>query len=147
MLRAMHREILAANQAFYDAFRNEDALAMEAVWAHRAPVACIHPGWAALVGRERVMSSWRAIMSSGAPPIRCAAPRVHVLGDVAYVLCDEIVGGGRLVATNIFIHEDGQWLLVHHHAGPVAASEDEDGPEDSDPDDDDDGSPPPGGLN
>jgi ketosteroid isomerase-like protein len=138
----MDPEILAANQAFYDAFRSEDALAMEALWAHRSPVACIHPGWAALLGRERVMSSWREIMASGAPPIRCAAPRVQVLGDVAYVLCDEIVGGGRLVATNIFVREDGQWLLVHHHAGPVAASEDER----AESDDDDDG-PPAGGLN
>jgi ketosteroid isomerase-like protein len=145
MLRAMHPEILAANQAFYDAFRSEDALAMEALWAQRAPVACIHPGWAALVGREKVMSSWRAIMSSGAPPIRVTAPRVQVLGDVAYVLCDEIVNGGRLVATNIFVREDGQWLLVHHHAGPVAAGEDE-GEGEGDDDDEDDGAPT-GGLN
>lgn len=131
-------EILAANQAFYDAFLAEDEDAMEALWARRAPVACIHPGWTALIGRPRVMASWRAIMAGGAPALRCASPRVHQLGDVAYVICDELVAGGRLVATNVFVREDGQWRIVHHQAGQVAAVA---APEDE-PEDDDDAGPP-----
>lgn len=118
----MEREILAANQAFYDAFRAEDGDAMDALWARRAPVACIHPGWPALRGRDVVVASWRAIMANGAPPIRCASPQLQLLGEVAVVLCEELIGGGRLAATNVFVREDGRWLLVHHQAGQVAGS-------------------------
>jgi ketosteroid isomerase-like protein len=118
-------DILAANQAFYDAFRDEDGAAMDAVWARRAPVACIHPGWPALLGRVPVMASWHAIFASGAPAIRCASPRVHAIaGDVAFVVCAELVPGGKLLATNVFVREDDQWRLVHHHASAVAATGD-----------------------
>ncbi|MCA9678197.1 MAG: nuclear transport factor 2 family protein [Kofleriaceae bacterium] len=117
----MEREILAANQAFYDAFVHEDADAMDALWARRAPVACVHPGWSALLGRDQVMASWRAIMAGGAPPIRASRPRVHQVGDVAYVVCDERIDDGRLVATNVFVREDNAWRLIHHHASEVSA--------------------------
>jgi len=119
----MDTAILAANEAFYDAFRREDPEAMDEIWAQHAPVACIHPGWNALLGRDRVMASWRAIMENGAPPIRCVAPRVQRLGEVALVICEEHAGGGRLIATNAFVHEDGQWRIVHHHAGPIASGD------------------------
>ena len=121
----MDSEILAANEAFYRAFRREDPTAMDELWARDAPVACIHPGWGALIGRDRVMASWLAIMKNGAPPIQCVAPRVHRLGDAAFVICEERLGDGRLIATNVFVHEGGQWRMVHHHAGPIAASEPE----------------------
>jgi ketosteroid isomerase-like protein len=121
-------DVLAANQAFYDAFRDEDIMAMDELWSRNAPVACVHPGWPPLVGREPVMQSWRGILSSGAPPIRAEAPRVQRLGDVAYVLCYEVVPGGRLVATNVFVREDGAWRMVHHHAGPVNLPDDDDAP-------------------
>ena len=42
--------VLAANEAFYRAFAARDFAAMDALWAAEAPVACIHPGWDALVG-------------------------------------------------------------------------------------------------
>jgi len=119
----MDSEILAANEAFYDAFRREDAAAMDEIWARRAPVACVHPGWDALLGRGRVMASWLAIMENGAPPIRCVAPRVQRLGEVAFVICEEHVDGGRLIATNVFVHEDGRWRMVHHHAGQIFRGE------------------------
>ena len=119
----MDTAILAANEAFYDAFRREDPTAMNEIWAQRAPVACIHPGWDALLGRDRVMASWREIMENGAPAIRCVAPRVQLLGEVALVICEEHVGGGRLIATNVFFHEDGQWRIVHHQAGPIASGD------------------------
>lgn len=113
-------EVLAANHAFYDAFRREDLRAMDALWARRAPVACVHPGWEALVGREAVMRSWRGILAGGAPPLRCEGARAMVLGEAAYVLCVERIGAAALVATNVFVREDGAWRLVHHQAGPLA---------------------------
>ena len=112
--------VLAANQSFYDAFARGDFAAIEALWALRAPVACIHPGWDALHGRDEVIASWRAILSRGSgPPVRCSRPTAVVLGDSAYVVCGEIIDGAELVATNLFVREDGAFRLVHHQAGPI----------------------------
>lgn len=117
----MELDIVSANEAFYAAFRGEDLEAMDRLWAQRAPVACVHPGWPALIGRDQVMASWRAILSSGAPAIRCGAARVLMLGDVASVLCEEQVGSDRVVATNVFAREDGRWVMVHHHGSQLVA--------------------------
>ena len=112
--------VLAANQAFYDAFARGDLAGIEALWAHRAPVACIHPGWDALHGRDEVIASWRAILGGGGgPPVRCTRPSASVIGDSAYVVCGEAIDGAELVATNFFVREDGAWKLVHHQAGPI----------------------------
>jgi ketosteroid isomerase-like protein len=142
------RAVLAANQAFYTAFARRDLLAMDAVWAQRAPVACIHPGWDALVGREQVMASWRAILSgAGAPAIECQSPTAHLLGDAAFVICYEAVRGARLIATNLFVREDGAWRMTHHHAAPVPPPADDEADADDDADDGSDGGgPPPRGV-
>ena len=135
--------VLSANQAFYDAFSRGDLAGIEALWARRAPVACIHPGWDALHGRDEVMASWRAILhGAGAPAISCSNAVAVVLGDSAYVLCREAVRGGRLVATNLFVREGDRWKIVHHQAGPVASNEPDPEPEgepEPDPDLPDDG--------
>ena len=101
MLPAMtdEDEVLAANAAFYSAFAASDAQAMDAVWARRAPVACVHPGWDALVGRDRVMQSWRRILrGGGASPITCGSAVAHLLGDAAFVTCLERLPGTTLIA-------------------------------------------------
>src|SRR3546814_19940833 len=93
--------------------------AMEAIWAHKAPVACTHPGWPSLSGREQVMQSWAAILSN--PDTRGIAmrgARAHRCGEAAFVTCYEVIGDSLLAATNIFVLEDGGWKLVHHQAGP-----------------------------
>ncbi|MDX1423604.1 MAG: nuclear transport factor 2 family protein, partial [Kiloniellales bacterium] len=46
--------VLFVNEAFYAAFRDRDFATLEALWARRAPVACIHPGWQALDDREEI---------------------------------------------------------------------------------------------
>ena len=113
-------EILDANTAFYAAFAARDLSALEALWARRAPVACLHPGWSALRGREEVMASWRSILSGDAPVVRCAAATAHVMGSAAFVVClEHLPGGPPLAATNVFVREGGAWRLCHHHAGPV----------------------------
>ena len=112
-------EILASNQAFYTAFREQDLDTMEALWAAEAPVACIHPGWPALRGRDAVLESWREIFEQSEDvEIQCVDPVVHVLGNVAFVTCTEVLPGGHLAATNVFVHEHDMWRLVHHQAGP-----------------------------
>jgi ketosteroid isomerase-like protein len=121
-------QVLAANAEFYRAFSVRDADAMDAMWARSAPVACIHPGWQSLNGRDAVMASWRGIFAGPAPTITCSEPLVHLLGPVAFVICLEEIPDGTLIATNVFVREDSAWRLCHHQAGPVAHDPDDDAP-------------------
>ena len=120
--------VLAANAAFYRAFATRDVAAMEALWARETPVACIHPGWQVLNGRENVMASWRGILAGVPPAIECAQAIARVAGSAAFVVCTEILEAGELVATNLFVREAGDWKMAHHHAGPVATDADDDEP-------------------
>jgi hypothetical protein len=51
-------------------------------------------------------------------PWPCCVPCSH-----AYVTCLEIMEAsdsrGRILATNIFEKQGGQWKIVHHHGSPV----------------------------
>ena len=114
--------VLRANGAFYTAFASADFAAMTEVWAHDDGIACIHPGWDVLTGYHDVMESWRTILEGGAPRISCRAACAFLFGDVAFVTCNEMVNGGLLVATNVFVLKDGGWRMVHHHAGPCGAA-------------------------
>ena len=114
--------VLAANEAFYAAFNAKDTTAMDALWARTSPVACVHPGWNILSGREEVLASWEGILTNPGQP-RIVAGGAEVLldsGEIAIVTCRELVAGSPLAATNTFLREDGGWKLVHHHSSPVA---------------------------
>lgn len=116
--------ILVANASFYGAFNSGSYAAMSALWAVRAPVACLHPTSPVLIGRKAVLDSWRQILR-GAPTfeMRCDTPVVSFAGDAAFVTCYEGNGNhpAHLAATNVFVLEDGDWRMVHHHAGPLAS--------------------------
>ncbi|MGC2523753.1 MAG: nuclear transport factor 2 family protein [Stellaceae bacterium] len=112
--------VLAANLEFYRAFTTRNVAAMDALWARRPPVACLHPGWTALTDRQTIMSSWANILGNpGAPRVACYDERVLLFGDTALVLCEEELDGGTLAASNLFVREDGVWRLAHHHAGQI----------------------------
>ena len=112
--------VLAANLEFYRAFTTRDLVAMEALWAKRAPVACLHPGWAALFDRRSIVESWAGILASpDAPRIACFDERVLLHGDAALVICEEELDGGTLIASNLFVREDGAWKVAHHQAGQL----------------------------
>jgi limonene-1,2-epoxide hydrolase len=116
--------LLRTNAAFYRAFAERDIEAMDELWAHTLPVACVHPGWPALHGREDVMASWRAILLGGeSPEIRCEQAVAMLVGEVGLVTCVERIGDDALVATNVFAREQGLWQIVHHQAGAVSAPE------------------------
>ncbi|MFN3231742.1 MAG: nuclear transport factor 2 family protein [Alphaproteobacteria bacterium] len=110
--------VLSANEAFYDAFAAADMNAMESIWAQEADISCLHPGWPRLTGRDEVLNSWRGILENpNRPRIECTDATVSIYGDVAVVLCYEQLDNGHLLATNIFVREEGAWRMAHHHAG------------------------------
>ena len=112
--------VLAANRAFYTAFRERDTTAMEHLWALEHAASCIHPGWAPLLGRPTIMASWRAIFGSADPPrVEMTDPHALVVGNAAFVVCVEHVTDATIAATNVFVQEHGQWRMVHHHGSPM----------------------------
>ena len=113
-------ELVQANQDFYDAFCARDLEAMGRIWAVAHPVICGHPGWPLLQGREEVLASFRSILTAPEPPqIRCRDPRAMAGGGLGCVVCSEQVGDDELLATNVFVLEEGLWRMVHHHASAV----------------------------
>jgi ketosteroid isomerase-like protein len=115
------KAVVAANAAFYDAFVNRDLAAMDRLWAEQAAVACIHPGWDVLVGRDDVLESWRRILSQPtAPEIAHRDAHVMVHDGCALVTCQELIAGVTLAATNAFVYESGRWRMVMHQASQVA---------------------------
>lgn len=113
-------DVLAANASFYRAFSNGDVEAMRALWAADAPLSCLHPGMPLLAGRRLVLESWAQILVRPPPrPMRCDRASVQLFEQMALVFCYEGSGDepAHLVATNVFVRENGNWRLVHHHAG------------------------------
>lgn len=112
------KAVTAANAEFYRAFGEGDFAAMDALWANRGDVVCIHPGWPPVFGREDVMASWHGILSNPPEPaVQPTEEQVCLMGETAMVVCFETIGEIFLTATNLFVREGGAWRLVHHHAG------------------------------
>jgi ketosteroid isomerase-like protein len=59
--------------------------------------------------------------------VSVSRPLVHVAGDVAWICCLENVttayqdesSSALIEATNIFLRQQGRWLMVHHHTTPL----------------------------
>ena len=116
--------LLFCNDAFYQAFLDKDYPAMEKVWAAHAPLLCIHPGSSPLHLRSEVMESWRQILQheSAQPIVYSVNTLVHYEG-ISLITCyewDERQPANRLLATNGFVKEDGEYRMVMHQAGPTA---------------------------
>lgn len=113
--------LLSANGSYYRAFSASDFTAMSEIWGPD-DITCVHPGWPALIGREKVLASYRDIMRNpGQEPIECRNEQTLVAGAEGRVFCVELVGGAALIATNWFRLIDGAWRLVHHQASPLAS--------------------------
>jgi hypothetical protein len=123
-LSAMSDEdgVLAANEAFYAAFRARDIAAMDGLWSRARSVAVFHPGWPGIEGREEVMDSWYRILVIGSPPsIRPLEPTVILNGSTAVVFCTEDLGDAAAIASNTFVREGGAWRLTHHQSAGLPA--------------------------
>lgn len=111
------RRVLAANEAFYAAFRAADFDAMESLWSKRRKVSVYHPNWPGIDNRDAVMESWYRILVAGDPPqVSATEPTVVMTEMTALVICREDLGGANLIATNVFVLEDGAWLMTNHQA-------------------------------
>lgn len=136
-------EVEAANAEFYAAFEAADLDRMSAIWLdgrYAADVACVHPGWSLLRGRDEVLRSWALIMAN-TPYIQFVLTDLHVqlLGDdKAVVTCAENMltaeegaptaspATGTVISTNVFLRADGAWRLLLHHGSPVLSELEED---------------------
>ena len=125
--------LLRANRDFYRAFASADYVAMDRLWSEHAESTCVHPGWEALRGRDRVMASWRGILRRPLP-VRSRDEVATVLGDVGVIVCVEVLPEGELVATNVFVLEQGRWRMLHHQAGLIARSRERNEEDSSDDD-------------
>ena len=110
--------VLFANDAFYVAFMNHDLEAMNNLWAKVPHVSCIHPGWNYLIGRDAVIDSWNRILTNhDGPSCTIEGAKASIFNDTAVVVCYEVFKMTTLVATNIFIREEGVWCIMHHQSG------------------------------
>lgn len=118
--------VLAANQAFYDAFETRSVGAMDEVWEHGDDVICVHPGWRALIGWADVRRSWINLLANE-EHLQFILTEAEVLrrGEMAIVRGYEniLLRGtpqGSVSVLNIFARQaDGSWRMVAHHAAPV----------------------------
>lgn len=118
--------VLAANARFYNAFRDGNLAAMQALWSEGENVCVVHPGVSGISGYDLVMGSWEFVWADYEFPLEIEIKdvQVHVRGDVGYVTCIEMVktkgsSWGRQFATNIFEKIEGHWRICVHHASYV----------------------------
>lgn len=129
MTNSSEREaVLAANQAFYDAFSNRNIGSMNLLWWQGSTSLCVHPGGKVLTGWEEIRESWESIFdNTDSFEIDIEVIKVEIDSYLAYVVVREMVlqsSRGRKVkapsiATNIFQKMAQKWYLVHHHGSPI----------------------------
>lgn len=124
----LEKDIEQANRGFYRALESLDLSQMESVWLSTDWVKCIHPGRETIVGWPRIRESWELIFEhTQAMKVALRQTWVKVMEGVGWVVCTENISAyleeglqsAVAQATNLFMHHDGQWRMVHHHASPI----------------------------
>lgn len=125
------------NASFYAALEAGDIDRMGRVWDAGDAVACVHPGWPMLHGRDRVLRSCSMIMANTAYiQFLLTDVDVQVHGDVAVLTCeehilasagsaapDEVPQAAAVATTNVFRRGADGWRMVVHHGSPVLGAE------------------------
>ncbi|HIE65563.1 MAG: nuclear transport factor 2 family protein [Nitrospira sp.] len=116
-----------ANDAFYQAFENLDIQEMEGLWSKKDYIKCVHPGWEARLGWKEVRDSWVVIFNhTYGIKFEVDVLDITIHGEWGWALCVERISTqnegkwvkGKVIGTNLFERQDGQWLLIHHHGSP-----------------------------
>lgn len=130
MAHMTQHALRAANEAFYAAFASLDLERMTGLWAQKANVTCVHPGWDLVVGQEAVSQSFRSVFEGTSQiQFRIEIASITAGPDLGWVVCREIlltdVQGmpveNAMTAVNAFVREDGVWRVAHHHTAPMLA--------------------------
>jgi len=128
MIEQRIKEVMQANEAFYQSFERLDISAMDKIWAPQEYVTCIHPGWSIRVGWPAVRDSWVVIFNNTfSMKFRLTELQVQVAADVAWVICTENITSrvgdadqnSLVVATNLYERIGGSWKIIHHHGSPL----------------------------
>lgn len=114
-------------KAFYEAFLNADLDRMAQIWGEGDDVRCVHPRGVVLMGRERVLKSFKRIFDSGERMSLALVDRGWVQNkSFAIHSVEEHIGiknegsRGKTVCTNVYRNDgDAGWVLVLHHASPL----------------------------
>ena len=123
------KDIIEANQNFYNAFNASDIELMIGIWLNHSASQCIHPGWDVLIGFENIMTSWQKIFAAAQDlEIKLSHVDVTASENIAWVTCQEnlfsIVSSGvqlsKVHSTNLFKMMNGEWKMILHHASPVS---------------------------
>ena len=123
------KNVIEANQNFYNAFNKSDIELMIEIWLNDSASQCIHPGWDVLTGFENIMTSWQKIFAAAQDlEIKLSHVDVTASENIAWVTCQEnlfsIVSSGvqlsKVHSTNLFKMMNGEWKMILHHASPVS---------------------------
>jgi ketosteroid isomerase-like protein len=127
--------VATVNTVFYEAIESADLDTMRDLWLDDPDSVCVHPGALPVRGAGPIGRSWALVMAS-TPYIQFFLTDVEVSlhGETAFVTCTENVltgdertgpdafGGGKAVATNVFVRTTDGWRLWIHHASPVLSA-------------------------
>lgn len=133
------RAVEALNSVFYEAIESGDLDTMQDLWLEAPDTVCVHPGALPVRGTGPINRSWALVMAS-TPYIQYFLTDVEVSfrGGTASVTCTENVltgdertgveafGGGKAVATNVFVETAAGWRLWIHHSSLVVSAVDHD---------------------
>ena len=123
------KDVIEANQNFYNAFNKSDIELMIEIWLNDSASQCIHPGWDVLTGFENIMTSWQKIFAAAQDlEIKLSHVDVTASENLAWVTCQEnlfsIVSSGvqlsKVHSTNLFKMMNGEWKMILHHTSPVS---------------------------
>jgi ketosteroid isomerase-like protein len=119
--------VKAANDAYYAALSARSSNRIEHAWAHDAKVSnifAVNP--APNVGWEGVKGAYENLFARFPKlSVAMAEPMIRVEGDAALVVGvesqeAELPNGSavsaKLPATNVFLNQGREWLMVHHHS-------------------------------
>ena len=126
------RAVEALNSVFYEAIESGDLDTMQELWLDSPDTVCVHPGALPVRGTGAISRSWALVMASTSYiQFFLTDVEVSLRRGTASVTCTENVltgdertgpdafGGGRAVATNVFVQTPDGWRLWLHHASPV----------------------------